>query len=109
MSTQDERYTLATQPLFLRRVEMTIVQFARTVLAGDDSGAPGASVETRPLRTDLATAILADSAGYARRIAVGIVADPNITDQAPYGHEVSDGEIDGAVQYAWNAYAGIAT
>lgn len=109
MSTQTERYDLATQPLFLRRVEMTMVQFAKVVLTEAHGGQGQPTDAQHALRVDLANGVLADSAGYARRMALAIVSDPNITDQAPYGHDLTDAEIDGAVQATWNALAGVSS
>lgn len=103
MSTQADRWQLSRCPYLLDRIQMNLVQFAQTVLQESNVTTGHAQ------RVDLANRVLADSPGYAARMAVGIVQDANISPTAPEGAGITDQILDGAVQAVWNAFAGVSS
>lgn len=103
MASLADRYTLARDETFLEKVQVQIVAFAKIVLE------ESASTANHGERVALARKVLVDSTSMAHTFAMLVVSDPAVQPRAPSGAALTDAELDGAVQYAWNAEAGVAT
>lgn len=107
--TRDQAYAVATDPTFLKRVEVSLARMA-VPIADSDRWQKVDSLPTPAQRAQVAQRILAAPVEMAALMSKAMVGRAIIlsrafgADAATTAAAVTDTEIDGAINQVWNSY-----
>jgi hypothetical protein len=104
-ATLASQYTLSQDVTFQGRVRQAIITVA--IAVANEAG----NTAFHSYRSQLATKVLADPAGWSIKFAEGVSSDSAVSTAAgspsPVQANVADAQISNAVTGQWNAYGGI--